>query len=400
MNVLLLENIHAVAEAALVEAGFTVRRAPGALSEAQLLSALPGVQVLGIRSKTNVRRSVLTSPAARDLLAVGAFCIGTNQIDLSAAAEAGVCAFNAPFSNTRSVAELVISEIIALARQLGDRSRELHQGRWRKLSAGSREVRGKTVGIVGYGHIGSQVGVLSEFFGLRVIYHDVATKLPLSNNTPMKSLEALLAQADFVTLHVPETPQTKGMIGAEQLRAMKKGACLLNLSRGTVVDLDALAEALRSGHLGGAAVDVYPEEPESSDTQGFVTPLQNLPNVLLTPHVGGSTEEAQEAIGREVATSLIKYLHHGASTGSVNFPQVELGRTDGTHRLVHMHQNVPGVMREVNRVIGDAQANIHAQMLSTTPELGYLVMDLDSAVTGRVVDALSTLPHTIKARSL
>ncbi len=399
LNVLLLENIHAVAENALIEAGCSVKRVNSALKEDELIAALEGVHVLGIRSKTNVTKKVLESPQARSLLAVGAFCIGTNQIALEPAMRRGVCVFNAPFSNTRSVAEMVIAEIIMLSRQLGDRNNELHQGVWRKIATGSKEVRGKTLGVVGYGHIGTQVGILGEFFGMKVAFYDVAAKLPLGNAQPVPTLEALLAQSDFVTLHVPETQQTRGMMGAAQIAAMKKGACLINASRGTVVDLDALAAALKSGHVQGAAVDVYPDEPEQSETKGFVTPLQKLPNVVLTPHVGGSTLEAQESIGREVSASLIKYITQGASTGSVNFPMCELAPSKGTYRLTHVHQNVPGVLRDVNRVVGDAGANIHAQLLSTNPDIGYLVMDLDTELAEQVVQGLQKLACTIQARA-
>ncbi|MBL8910195.1 MAG: phosphoglycerate dehydrogenase, partial [Archangium sp.] len=296
MNVLLLEGIHAVAEQALTAAGHTVRRVAGALKEDELIAQLDGVQVLGIRSKTNVTRKVLDASAARGLLSVGAFCIGTNQIALDVAMKRGVAVFNAPFSNTRSVAELVIAEIITLSRELGDRNIEMHTGAWKKTATGSREVRGKTLGVVGYGHIGTQVGILAEFFGMKVLFYDVAAKLPLGNTQVVPHLETLLEQSDFVTLHVPETNQTRNMIGAAQIAKMKKGACLINNARGTVVDLEALADAIKRGHLHGAAVDVYPDEPESSDTKGFKTPLQNLHNVVLTPHIGGSTLEAQENI--------------------------------------------------------------------------------------------------------
>ena len=277
---------------------------------------------------------------------------------------------------------------------------EMHRGDWRKLATGSHEVRGKTLGIVGYGHIGSQVGVLAEFFGMKVIYYDIASKLPLCNNQPMPALDALLEKADFVTLHVPETPQTKGLIGAAQLSRMKKGACLINDARGTVVDLEALAAELKKGHLGGAAVDVYPQEPEASEMLGFVTPLQGLPNVILTPHIGGSTLEAQEAIGHEVATSLTKFAEQGSTNGAVNFPHCELAPSPGTWRVVHVHHNVPGVLRDVNRIIGDANANIHAQLLSTNPDIGYLVMDLDQDVAGQVSDKMKELVTTIRARPL
>jgi D-3-phosphoglycerate dehydrogenase / 2-oxoglutarate reductase len=399
LNVLLLENIHAVAETGFQSAGYSVRRVNGALKEDDLIAQLEGVQVLGIRSKTNVTQRVLEAPQARELLAVGAFCIGTNQVALQAAMRRGVCVFNAPFSNTRSVAEMVISEIIMLSRQLGDRNNELHQGVWRKMATGSKEVRGKTLGVVGYGHIGTQVAILAEFFGMRVIFYDVAAKLPLGNSQPIAALDALLETADFVTLHVPETPQTRGMIGAPQLARMKKGACLINASRGTVVDLDALAAELKKGHLAGAAVDVFPEEPELNESKGFRSPLQGLSNVVLTPHIGGSTLEAQESIGREVSASLIRYAESGTSTGSVNFPGCELQPTPGTWRLTHVHQNVPGVLRDVNRVVGDAGANIHAQLLSTTADIGYLVMDLDTSVTEQVVAGLKALSTTIQARS-
>ncbi len=400
LNVLLLEGIHTVAEQALVAAGHSVRRIAGALKEDELIKQLDGVQMLGIRSKTNVTKKVLESPSAKSLLSIGAFCIGTNQIALEEAMKRGIAVFNAPFSNTRSVAELVIAEIISLSRELGDRTTEMHQGVWRKTASGSKEVRGKTLGVVGYGHIGTQVGILAEFFGMRVLFYDVAAKLPLGNAQAVAALETVLSQSDFVTLHVPETPQTRMMIGAKEIAAMKKGACLINASRGTVVDIDALADAIKREHLHGAAVDVYPEEPESSDTRGFKTPLQGLHNVILTPHVGGSTLEAQENIGREVAGSLNRYAATGATTGSVNFPSCELGVTPGTWRLTHVHQNVPGVLRDVNRLIGDAGANIHAQLLSTNSDIGYLMVDLDSPVTKQVVDGLNQLPTTIQARSL
>jgi D-3-phosphoglycerate dehydrogenase len=298
MKALLLENVHPVGEAALKDAGFTVERVDASLKEDELVKRVAGVQLLGIRSKTRITERVLD--AGKDLVSIGAYCIGTNQIALIPAMKRGICVFNAPFSNTRSVAELVLAEIVMLSRQLGDRIREVHSGAWKKVATGSREVRGKTLGIVGYGHIGSQVGLLAEFFGMRVVYYDVAAKLPLGNVKSEPTLDAVLAQSDFVTLHVPETPQTSGMMGSKQLATMKKGACLLNLSRGTVVDLEALAASIKAGHLAGAAADVYPDEPEGNVNEGFKTPLQGLPNVILTPHIGGSTLEAQEAIGREV----------------------------------------------------------------------------------------------------
>jgi D-3-phosphoglycerate dehydrogenase len=336
---------------------------------------------------------------ARRLLAVGCFCIGTNQVDLAAANLKAIPVFNAPFSNTRSVAELIIAEIVSLARRLGDRSREMHEGRWRKAAAGSFEVRGKVLGIVGYGHIGSQVGVLAEALGMRVLFFDVGSKLAMGNNRPCSSLDELLRAADFVTLHVPATPQTKEMIGAEQLAAMRKGSYLLNASRGSVVVLPALAEAIRAGHLAGAAVDVYPDEPEA-DRDGFATPLRGLPNVILTPHVAGSTTEAQAAIGREVASTLIKLVNAGATSGAVNFPQVELPKTEGLHRILNAHRNVPGVLRDINRIVSDRQANIRSQVLATDSNIGYLIMDLDQDVSDEVRAAIAALPTSIKTRIL
>ena len=395
VRVLLLENIHASAEVMFQAEGFKVDRVAGALKPDELTERLKGVHLLGIRSKTNVVEDALRS--APDLLAVGAFCIGTNQIDLSAANVNGNPVFNAPFSNTRSVAELVIAEIIGLTRQLVDRVRECHRGTWRKIAKGAHEVRGKTLGIVGYGHIGSQVGVLAEAMGMRVVYYDVVTKLPLGNVRPVSTLEQLLGMSDFVTLHVPATPQTEWMIGAEQIAQMKKGAALINASRGSVVDIGALAAALRSGYLSGAAIDVYPEEPEGN-TDEFKSELQGLPNVILTPHIGGSTEEAQESIGREVATSLIKFVRSGATTGSVNFPQVELPLLRDTHRIINVHRNVPGVLRDINKIVSDLNANIHAQVLSTDPNIGYLIMDLDQNVSERVARQIAALNTDIKTR--
>jgi D-3-phosphoglycerate dehydrogenase len=397
-KILLLEAIHPVADELLQAEGFEVERADGALKEDQLCARLQGVHLLGIRSKTQVTRKVLD--AADALIAVGAFCIGTNQIALEHAMHRGVAVFNAPFSNTRSVAEMVLAEIVMLSRHLADRAKEMHQGVWRKVATGSREVRGKTLGVVGYGHIGSQVSILAEDLGMRVIFHDIAAKLPLGNSQPVRSLEALLEQSDFVTLHVPETPQTRGMIGAPELAKMKKGACLINASRGTVVDLEALARALHEKQLDGAAIDVFPEEPEKNSAEGFVTPLRDLPNVVMTPHIGGSTLEAQEAIGREVSASLARFAHTGTTVGSVNFPAVDLARTPGTWRVINVHQNVPGVLRDLNKVVSDREANIHAQVLSTNAAIGYLLMDLDSDVADQVVEDMKRLPTSIAARTV
>lgn len=394
-RVLLLENIHPVAAKAFADAGCRVATEKSALSEVDLLARLAEVDILGIRSKTQVTERVIKS--APHLLALGAFCIGTNQIAGQAAALAGVPAFNAPFSNTRSVAELVIAEIIALARQLVDRSSEVHAGKWRKVSAGCYEVRGKTLGIIGYGHIGRQVGVLAEALGMRVQFMDIASRLPMGNNRAVAHMADVLATSDFVTLHVPETPQTRGLIGERELTQMKKGAYLLNLSRGMVVDLDALAAALRSGRLAGAALDVYPVEPEGA-SDGFQSPVLGLANVILTPHVGGSTEEAQEAIGREVSDVLLKYLRAGATVGAVNFPEVEAALAPGVHRLANVHKNVPGVLRDITEVISAANANIRAQTLATNGDVGYLVMDVEHVVEAEMMEKIQALSTSIRTR--
>jgi D-3-phosphoglycerate dehydrogenase len=397
IKILLLENIHPVAVEAFRAEGFHVETASAALPEAELVQRVRDVHVLGIRSKTQVTPAVLAE--ANRMLAVGAFCIGTNQIALGPANRRGVPAFNAPFSNTRSVAELMLAEIVMLSRHLGDRLREVHDGRWRKVAAGSHEVRGRTIGIVGYGHIGSQIGVLAEAFGMRVVFFDIAAKLPMGNNRALPRLEDVLEIADFVTLHVPETAQTRNLIGPAELARMKPGACLLNASRGSVVVIDALADAIGRGHIGGAAIDVYPEEPEGN-SDGFASPLRGLPNVILTPHIGGSTEEAQEAIGREVSAALLKYVNTGATTGAVNFPQVELPLDKDVHRILNVHRNVPGVLRDINRIVSDCNANIRAQVLSTDLDIGYLVMDLDQDVSQDVKRGIAALPTSIKTRIL
>jgi D-3-phosphoglycerate dehydrogenase len=397
IKVLLLENIHASAHELFRAEGFHVEAVAGALKERELIEKIRDVHVIGIRSKTRITPAALAE--ARRLLAVGCFCIGTNQVALRDANTAGTPVFNAPFSNTRSVAEMIIAEIVFLARQLGDRTIEVHSGQWRKVSAGCHEVRGKTLGIVGYGHIGTQVAVLAEAFGMRVLYYDIASKLSVGNARAVASLGELMASSDFVTLHVPETPQTKNMIGAAELARLPRGAYLLNASRGTVVDIDALAAAIREGHVGGAAIDVYPEEPEGK-SDDFASALRGLPNVILTPHVGGSTEEAQEAIGREVATSLIKLVNAGATTGAVNFPQIELAPSPGAHRILNVHRNVPGVLRDINRTVSDLGANIRAQVLSTDPDIGYLIMDLDQDVSNEVKRGIAALTTSIKTRIL
>ena len=397
-RILLLEAIHPVAQQRLLDEGFEVERLETSLSEAELVEQLPKVHAIGIRSKTHLTETALKS--SEELMCIGAFCIGTNQIDLDAATRLGVPAFNAPFSNTRSVAELVLAEVVVLSRGIGDRVREMHEGQWRKSAKGAREVRGKTLGIVGYGHIGSQVGVLAEAFGMQVVFYDIVTKLPMGNNQSVGSLDELLERADFVTLHVPATPQTHLMFREEQLRKMKPGSYLLNLSRGTVVDIPALAAALKEGHIGGAAVDVYPKEPKKNISDDFESELRGCPNVVLTPHIGGSTLEAQENIGREVSTAVTKYLKTGSTMGSVNFPQLELTPSPDTHRVINIHQNVPGVLRDLNRIVSDAQANVAAQLLGTNNEIGYLIMDFDRPVSGQVCEAMRKLDTTIRARAL
>jgi len=397
IKVLLLENVHPSAHALFQAEGFHLETVKGGLGEAELIERIADVHVLGIRSKTRVTDKALA--AGRRLLSVGCFCIGTNQVDLSGANKRGVPVFNAPFSNTRSVAEMMLAEVVMLSRRLADRAREMHAGQWSKVATGSFEVRHKTLGIVGYGHIGRQLGVIAEMLGMHVVFFDVAAKLPMGNNRSCKTLDELLAEADFVTLHVPETTQTRGMMGARELAAMKAGSYLLNASRGTVVDIPALAAALKSGHLAGAAIDVFPDEPETN-TGGFKTPLQGLDNVILTPHIGGSTAEAQEAIGREVGAALVKYVNAGVTTGAVSFPQVDLPPTPGKHRILNVHKNVPGVLRDITRLVGDLGANIAAQVLATDPEIGYLVMDLDQDVSRDVKKAMAALPTSIKTRIL
>jgi D-3-phosphoglycerate dehydrogenase len=396
IKVLLLENIHPSAHELFRAEGFHLETLPGALGPEELAARIEDVHLIGIRSKTRITDAVLAK--ARRLLAVGCFCIGTNQVDLEGANRRGTPVFNAPFSNTRSVAEMIMAEIIMLARHLGDRSREMHVGTWRKTATDSFEVRGKTLGIIGYGRIGRQVGVIAEGLGLRVIFCDVAARLPMGNNR-LLPMDELLAESDYVTLHVPETAQTRGMISAREVGLMKRGACLLNASRGTVIDIDALAAGVKSGHLGGAAIDVFPEEPETN-SDGFVTPLQNLKNVVMTPHIGGSTAEAQEAIGREVGSTLIKFVNAGVTAGAVNFPNVDSVLTPGKHRILNVHKNVPGVLRDINHIVSDKGANIAAQVLATDANIGYLVMDIDQAVSLDVKNAIAALKTSLKTRIL
>ena len=398
IRILLLEGIADSAVERLADAGYTtVKREAKALDGAALVKAMKGVHVLGIRSRTQVTAEVIA--AADRLFAIGCFCIGTNQVALEDAAMHGVPVFNAPFSNTRSVAELTLGEIVMLMRGIPFKSGAAHSGEWIKSAENSWEVRGKTLGIVGYGNIGSQVSVLAEAFGMRVIYWDHTGKLPHGNAQPMTSLHALLAEADVVTLHVPETPDTMNMIGAKEIRAMKKGAVLVNNARGTVVDLDALAAALRDGHILGAAVDVFPVEPSGKDER-FVSPLQGLPNVILTPHIGGSTGEAQWRIGEEVARKLIEYSDTGATFGAVNFPQVQLPARPSGARYLHVHRNAPGVLRQVDEAFARRHLNISAQFLQTSGQLGYVVIDSDNArdQAKALLEDLRAIEGTIRAR--
>lgn len=398
IKVLLLENIHPSATELFQQDGLSVETMSGALSESELCEKIEDVHLLGIRSKTRVTPKVIE--AGRRLLSVGCFCIGTNQVALDAACKRGVVVFNAPFSNTRSVAELVLCEIIALSRKLFEKSKSAHEGVWQKTATGSFEVRGKTLGIIGYGHIGRQVGVLAEALGMNVLFYDIVQVLPMGNNRQVDSLKELLGASDFVTLHVPATEQTRNMIGADQLAQMRPGARLLNLSRGNVVDIDALAASLKSGHLSGAAVDVFPQEPASNKDR-FDSKLQGLSNVILTPHVGGSTEEAQAAIGKEVAVTLLKFLNAGSTISAVNFPRVEPPvLLERRHRILNIHRNVPGVLSDINTIIRDLKANVETQVLQTNPDVGYLVMDLDRDVSNEVRARVSALETNIRTRIL
>ncbi|MHB2165360.1 phosphoglycerate dehydrogenase [Alsobacter sp. R-9] len=399
IRVLLLEGVNDSAVELFRNAGYTnLTRLPKALDGQALVEALQGVHILGIRSRTDLRAPVFA--AADRLIAVGCFSVGTNQVDLDAARVRGIPVFNAPFSNTRSVAELVIGEIVMLLRRTFPRSVAAHAGEWDKSAKDSLEVRGKTLGIVGYGNIGSQLSTLAEAMGMRVVFFDLTDKLRHGNTEPMESLEALLAVSDVVSLHVPETPATAGMIGRAEIAAMKKGAYLINNARGTVVDLDALADALRSGRLRGAAVDVFPVEP-SANGEPFVTPLQGLDNVILTPHVGGSTEEAQERIGAEVARKLVEYSDVGSTVGAVNFPQVQLPSRSTGMRFLQVQRNAPGMLGQLNDLFAAHGANIAAQYYQTDGDVGYVVVETDGIVDGAaMVEEIRKLPGTLRARLL
>ena len=397
IRILLLENIHPAAVERLEEAGYTVESHKGALDEDALIEALRGVHVLGVRSKTQVSARVLE--AADRLMAVAAFCIGTNQIDLDAAADRGVAVFNAPYSNTRSVVELAVGLTIALLRDVTDKSAAMHRGEWNKSATGSRELRGKTLGIVGYGAIGSQLSVLAEGLGMRVIFHDLTERLALGNARRMASLDALLAESDVVSLHVDGRTENTALIDAARLSRMKPGAVLLNLSRGHVVDVGALAQALGSGRIGGAAVDVFPEEP-ATNADPFDSPLRGLPNVILTPHIGGSTEEAQEAIGAFAAERLLAYLNRGDTTFCVNLPNVQLAEVDGAHRILHIHRNQPGVLAELNRALAAAGLNILGQHLKTDERTGYVISDVDRDYAPEALATLKSVAGTLRFRTL
>jgi len=397
IRILLLENIHPAAVERLEEAGYTVESLKGALDEDALIEALRGVHVLGVRSKTQVSARVLD--AADRLMAVAAFCIGVNQIDLDAAAARGVAVFNAPYSNTRSVVALAVGLTIALLRDVTDKSAAMHRGVWNKSATGSRELRGKTLGIVGYGAIGSQLSVLAEGLGMRVVFHDLTERLALGNARRMASLDALLAESDVVSLHVDGRMDNTALIDAARLSRMKPGALLLNLSRGHVLDVGALAQAIGSGRIGGAAVDVFPEEP-ATNADPFDSPLRGLPNVILTPHIGGSTEEAQEAIGVFAAERLLAYLNRGDTTFCVNLPNVQLAEVDGAHRILHIHRNQPGVLAELNRALAAAGLNILGQHLKTDERTGYVITDVDRDYDPEALRALKGVAGTLRFRML
>lgn len=394
---LLLEGVHQSAVDALQAAGYSnIDYHQKALPDDELKAKIADAHFVGIRSRTQLTAEVFA--AASKLTAVGCFCIGTNQVDLKAATEHGVAVFNAPFSNTRSVAELVIAEAILLLRGIAEKNAAAHRGEWLKSAVGSYEIRGKRLGIIGYGSIGMQLSVIAEGLGMEVCFTDVVNKLPLGNAMQV-SLGELLATSDIVTLHVPETPSTQNMIGANELAQMKSGAILINASRGTVVDIPALCDALSDNRLSGAAIDVFPEEPRGNNDE-FISPLREFDNVFLTPHIGGSTIEAQQNIGLEVADKLVKYSDNGTTTSSVNFPEVALPAHPGKHRLLHIHRNVPGILSAINQVFSETQTNISGQYLQTNEDIGYVVMDIDQASSAEAWKKLSQIPDTIRCRIL
>lgn len=398
IKILLLEGVHPSSLRLLKDNGYAnIETITGALTASELIRKVKEVHLLGIRSKTQLTSDVIA--AADKLIAVGAFCIGTNQIDMEACTRKGIAVFNSPFSNTRSVAELVIAHCINLMRKVVDKSNAAHNRMWDKSSEGCFEVRGKTLGIVGYGHIGSQVSVLAETLGMHVAFYDIEPKLSLGNARPVRSLDELLKQSDIVTLHVPETAATKDLLNAQRLSKMKRGAYLINYSRGNVVDLDALRKGIEKGVIAGAAVDVFPVEPKTN-RDAFQTPLQGLPNVILTPHIGGSTVEAQENIGLDVTGKIIQYLETGSSTGSLSVPALSLPVQHDTHRLLHIHANRPGVLGEINSKLSKLKVNILGQYLQTNTEIGYVVTDCDRKTSGKALEELQKVKHTIRVRNL
>jgi len=398
INILFLENISDKAVQYFKQNGYTnVKKLNGALSEDELIAAVKDVHLLGIRSKTQVTERVLQ--AARKLQAIGCFCIGVNQVNLKAATRQGVVVFNAPYSNTRSVAELVIGLSIMLIRRIPDKNKAAHEGLWMKEAKGSYELRGKTLGIIGYGNIGSQVSVLAEGLGMKVIFYDTETKLPLGNAVACKSLKELVSQADIVSLHVPETAQTKNLVNKNVIKNFKNGSILINYARGEVVDLKTLSIALQEGALSGAAIDVYPWEPEKNGDK-FETPLQGLSNVILTPHIGGSTEEAQQNIGEDVSAKLFNYLEKGITNGSHTVPSIGLPPVEGAHRILHIHKNVPGVLSAINTELSKYHINIVGQYLKTNDEIGYVVLDVDKKLSRQALELLKQVKETIKVRML
>jgi D-3-phosphoglycerate dehydrogenase / 2-oxoglutarate reductase len=398
INILLLENISDTAVKFFKDNGYTsVRKITGALSEEDLIREVKDVHLLGIRSKTQITSRVLD--AAKKLQAIGCFCIGVNQVDLKYAKQQGVAVFNAPYSNTRSVAELVIGLSILLIRRIIDKNKAAHEGVWLKDAKGSYELRGKTLGIIGYGNIGTQVSILAEALGMHVIFYDTVTKLPLGNAVARKSLKDLVSQADIITLHVPETNSTKNLINKNVIKNFKKGSILINYARGEVVDLEALAKALEDGQMSGAAIDVYPWEPEKNGDK-FTSPLQGLPNVILTPHIGGSTEEAQQNIGEDVSNKMFQYLEMGGSIGSHTVPPLSLPPQEGAHRILHIHRNVPGVLSAINTTLADNKINILGQYLKTNEEIGYVVLDIDRKISNTAVNLLKEVKESIKVRLL
>ena len=398
INILFLENISDKAVQRFRQNGYTnVKKLSGALSEEDLIKEIKDVHLLGIRSKSKITSKVLD--AAKKLQAIGCFCIGVNQVNLREATKKGIVVFNAPYSNTRSVAELVIAASIMLIRKIPDKNKAAHEGIWLKDSKGSYELRGKTLGIIGYGNIGSQLSVLAEALGMKVIFYDIETKLPLGNASSCKSMKDLLSQSDIISLHVPETPQTKNLINKTNLKYFKKGSILINYARGQVVDLDALAKCLRDNELSGAAIDVYPWEPEKNGDR-FETPVQGIPNVILTPHIGGSTEEAQQNIGEDVSIKLFNYLEKGITYGSHTVPSISLPPVEGAHRILHIHKNVPGVLSEINTQLSKYHINIVGQYLKTNEEIGYVVLDVDKKLSKQALNLLREVKETIKVRIL